>query len=123
MTTGSCLCGAITFETSAPIKGASVCHCGQWRRQSGHLWASAFVPKDTLEITGKPHWFASSPKAERGFCPACGSFLFWQAHAEKTISIALGALSEPTGLRLQKHIFTQGKGDYYDIDGDLPQQP
>ncbi len=119
---GRCLCGVIRFETSATPEGASVCHCGQCRRQSGHLWASAQVPKNDLTVTGPVTWFDSSDKAQRGFCPNCGSFLFWHAHDEDTISFALGALDAPTGITLEKHIFTADKGDYYDIADGLPQR-
>ncbi|MBV7396162.1 GFA family protein [Mameliella sediminis] len=122
MTKGHCLCGAVTFQTDARPQGPSICHCGQCRRQSGHLWASAYVAKDALTITGPVRWFDSSPEAQRGFCPTCGSFLFWHAHAEGTISFALGALDTPTGITLEKHIFTADKGDYYDIADDIPQQ-
>ncbi len=122
MTKGHCLCGAITFQTDAPPRGPSVCHCGQCRRQSGHLWASAYVPKEALNVIGDVRWYDSSPQAQRGFCPTCGSFLFWHAHAEDTISFALGALEAPTGLRLEKHIFTADQGDYYDIADGVPQK-
>lgn len=121
MHNGSCLCGDITFSTDAPPEGPCACHCGQCRKQSGHVWASAFVPKDALNITGPVQWYAASTMAERGFCPRCGSFLFWQAHEEDTISFALGALDGPSGLRLEKHIFVADKGDYYDIADGLPQ--
>jgi len=123
MLEGHCTCGAVGFRVSAEPQGASVCHCGQCRRQSGHLWASAFVPVAALEITGEPCWYEASPTARRGFCATCGSFLFWKAHDEDTISFALGALDGPTGLRLGKHIFVNDKGDYYDILDGLPQRP
>jgi hypothetical protein len=118
---GSCLCGNVTFKVNAEPKGMSVCHCGQCRKQSGHVWASAFVPVADLDIKGEPKWFAASPIAQRGFCPVCGSFLFWQGHGESTISFALGAIDGPTDLRLTKHIFTADKGDYYDIADGIPQ--
>ncbi len=38
------------------------------------------------------------------------------------MSFALGALDEPTGLKLKKHIFVADKGDYYDIADGLPQK-
>ncbi len=122
MIQGQCLCGAVRFRTEAEPQGASACHCGQCRRMSGHVWASAYVPKDALTVEGEVRWFDSSAKAQRGFCPDCGSFLFWQAHDEDTISFALGALDAPTGLRLTKHIFTADKGDYYDIADGVPQR-
>lgn len=119
---GSCLCGAISFTVSAPPQGASACHCGQCRKQSGHVWASAYVPRESLQIEGAVTWFEATPQATRGFCGRCGSFLFWAAHDESTMSFALGALDAPTGLTLEKHIFVHAKGDYYDIADGLPQK-
>lgn len=122
MTKGQCLCGAVTFATGAAPQGPSVCHCGQCRRQSGHLWSSAYVAKSALTIEGPVRWYDGSPNAQRGFCPTCGSFLFWQAHTEETISFALGALDAPTGITLEKHIFVADKGDYYAISDGLTQK-
>lgn len=118
---GSCLCGDVTFVVTAPPEGASACHCGQCRKQSGHVWASAYVARAELSISGPVSWYAASDIAKRGFCPKCGAFLFWAAHAEDTMSFALGALEAPTGLRLEKHIFVKDKGDYYDIADGVPQ--
>ncbi len=117
---GSCLCGAVTFAVTGPAEGPSACHCGQCRKQSGHVWASAFAPEDRIAIEGEVAWYEATPEAKRGFCPDCGSFLFWKAHDEDTMSFALGALDGPTGIRLEKHIFTASKGDYYDIADGLP---
>ena len=118
---GSCLCGDISFEVQGPIEGPSICHCGQCRKLSGHVWASAFVPNAQLTITGPVRWYQSSAAAKRGFCPRCGAFLFWKALEEGTTSFALGALDEETGITLEKHIFTSDKGDYYQIADGLPQ--
>ncbi|TDK46241.1 GFA family protein [Antarcticimicrobium luteum] len=123
MHSGTCLCGAVRFRTDATPEGASVCHCSQCRRQSGHLWASAYVPTEALAISGPVTWFESSANGRRGFCPRCGSFLFWRDVTETTTSFSLGALEAPTGLRLSKHIFTADKGDYYEISDGLPQRP
>lgn len=122
MTTGRCLCGDITFSVTSVPTGASACHCSQCRKQSGHVWASAEAPLDEVEIHGPVQWYEASRVAKRGFCPRCGSFLFWKAHDQDRIGIALGALDEPTGIRLETHIFTADKGDYYDIKDGLPQK-
>lgn len=122
MLNGSCLCGDITFQVQGSPQGASMCHCGQCRKQSGGVWSSAFVPEADLTISGPVNWFASSDTAKRGSCPRCGAFLFWKDHDEDTISFALGAIDGPTGLTLEKHIFVADKGDYYDIADGVPQQ-
>ena len=122
MLTGSCSCGAITFTVDGQARGASCCHCSQCRKQSGHVWASAFAPVAQVSITGTPRWYRASDTAQRGFCGTCGAFLFWKHDAEDTLSFALGALDGPTGLRLEKHIFVADKGDYYDIADGVPQR-
>ena len=122
MLNGSCLCGAITFTADGPARDPAACHCTQCRKQSGHYWAAVQVMDHTLSITGTPRWYASSPTAKRGFCPTCGSFLFWKGEGDPDTGIALGALDGPTGLRLERHIFTAYKGDYYDITDTVPQE-
>ncbi|MEO1536974.1 MAG: GFA family protein [Pseudomonadota bacterium] len=118
---GSCLCGAVTFEVKGAAAGFSCCHCGQCRKQSGHVWASAYMEDGTIEIRGELRWYRSSEAASRGFCPTCGSFLFWKKDKYDTPSFSLGAIDGPTGVRLAKHIFTADKGDYYDIADCVPQ--
>ena len=123
MLTGSCCCGDVTFTVAGTPKGPSACHCTQCRKMSGFAWSSAYVPEQDITITGPVHWFAASDTARRGLCPRCGSFLFWTAHDEDTMSFALGAIDGPTGLALEKHIFTDTKGDYYEIADGLPKTP
>ncbi len=123
MLNGSCLCGAVRFQVTGTPTGASVCHCGQCRKQSGHVWSSAQVPRADLALSGAKglRWYHASKIARRGFCGTCGSFLFWDETGDDNISFALGAIDGPTGLRLEKHIFTADKGDYYVIADDIPQ--
>ena len=121
MIKGSCLCGAISFTVDGPLGRTTACHCGQCRKQSGHVWATSSAAEDDITISGEVSWFGASTTAKRGFCGTCGSFLFWKAHDEDEVSFALGALDGPTGLRLEGHIFVADKGDYYEIADGLPQ--
>jgi hypothetical protein len=119
--TGRCLCGAIRFSGCWTGDQLRACHCGQCRRWSGHVWAGASA-RD-LKFEGEPRWFRSSEGAERGFCPACGSSLFWHRIGSDVIDVAPAAVDAPTGLALAGHIFVADKGDYYEIPDDLPQWP
>ncbi|SNR34606.1 GFA family protein [Paracoccus sediminis] len=119
--TGRCLCGAVTFQGTWGGDPLRACHCGQCRRWSGHVWAAAGA--DDLAITGPVRWFRSSDLAERGFCPRCGSGLFWRRQGGDRIEVAPGAVDTPTGLHLAGHIYVADKGDYYDIADGLPQEP
>ncbi len=123
---GSCLCGAVRFEVSAPPRTVLACHCTQCRKQSGHYWAASRVGLAHLAIEGEVRWFSASPTARRGFCLTCGSLLFWQPMTNgvpaDSLSFSLGVVDGPTGLHLERHIFVADKGDYYDIADGLPQE-
>lgn len=119
---GSCLCGAVTYHAAGQIGAAAACHCSQCRKQSGHVWASAWVDDDRLDITGEVRWYEASHGVRRGFCPVCGSFLFWKDQQDPFTCFSMGSIDGPTDLRLSKHIFVADKGDYYDIADDAPQR-
>jgi hypothetical protein len=123
MHTGSCLCGAVSFEVAGELPAPDACHCGQCRKQSGHFWASTDVPRAAVTMHGadKVTWFQSSERVRRGFCSVCGSFLFWDPIGRDKIAIGMGAFDAPTGTHLEKHIFVADKGDYYEIADGLPQ--
>ncbi len=118
--TGSCLCGGITYRVTGSLRPVIACHCQQCRKTSGHHVAATSAPRDRITITGEVRWFQSSPLARRGFCPTCGSNLFWDGPGEN-LSIFAGTLDGTTGLQLAGHIFCADKGDYYEIaDKALP---
>lgn len=121
--TGRCLCGAVSFSISEPLSHANICHCGQCRRQSGHVIASADAPRAALAIKGAEAitWYSASPGIRRGFCGTCGSHLFWEQDGLDVVSVNLGPLDAPTGIMVDNHIFVADKGDYYVINDGLPQ--
>lgn len=123
--TGSCLCGRVSFTVAGDLGAPDACHCVQCRKQSGHYFASANVPRAALAVSGEENlsWYRSSEKVRRGFCANCGSSLFWDPPERDWIAIAMGAFDTPTLTRLHKHIFVAEKGDYYDITDGLPQSP
>ncbi len=55
-------------------------------------------------------------------CSTCGSFLFWDPIERDSIAVAMGALDEPTGIRLGMHIHVAGKRATCDIADGLPQK-
>ncbi len=120
MITGGCLCGAVHYRVTGPMRPVIACHCAQCRMTSGHHVAATSALRDDVQITGTVQWFASSDSARRGFCGTCGSNLFWDGPGSH-LSIFAGTLDAPTGLTLAGHIFCADKGDYYDIADDLPQ--
>ncbi|MBS2035769.1 GFA family protein [bacterium] len=120
---GTCNCGAIRFEVSCPLKPPDACHCTRCRRQSGHYFVSTDLPRSAVRIEGSEQltWFQASEKVRRGFCSVCGCNLFWDPVGHDWIGVAMGAFDNPTGTALGLHIYTENKGDYYEISDAAPQ--
>ncbi len=120
---GSCNCGSVKFTLAQAPTDATACHCTMCRKQSGHFFASANVPKSAVSLSSTEHltWYQSSEKVRRGFCSRCGSWLFWEPIFRDWTSVALGTLDGSTGVMLERHIFVAHKGDYYSISDGLPQ--
>ena len=108
---GSCLCGAVRFTVSGPLRGVIYCHCTQCRKQTGHFFAATNVLTEHLAVTGEDQvtWYAASPDARRGFCATCGSTLFWKAHNYPYTSILAGAFDGDAGLVGLRHDFVADK--------------
>lgn len=115
---GQCLCGAVRFELTPPMRDIVVCHCRQCARWTGSAVAATAVKLENLRLTAGDRelkWYASSPDAERGFCGNCGSSLFWRPSDGSRISVLAGTLNPPTDLKTAAHIFVAGKSDFYEI--------
>lgn len=119
----SCNCGAVRVEVAAPITAPNACHCALCRKQSGHFWASAEFPKSAVTVSGASNvtWYQASEKVRRGFCKTCGCNMFFDPLFQDWTAIAMGAFDGESQARLALHIFTDDKGDYYDIADGLPQ--
>ena len=124
MQRGSCLCGAVAFTIAAELTDPLACHCKQCRQQSGHYFAAAHAPKAAVSFTRQDGlaWYRASDVATRGFCRECGSTLFWRSDRGDEVAVALASIDGPTGLSLGRHVWVNGKGDYYEIGDGLPQE-
>ncbi len=125
-TAGGCLCGAVRYRILGPMRGVVQCHCSKCRRFHGHVAAYVGTDPESLEMVEDRglKWFRSitdeTPNVYRGFCSECGSSLFWHPRGEDRIAVAAGSLDEPTGMRVMGHVWVSQKGDYYEINDDLP---
>ena len=117
--TGSCLCGAVKFEMSGPLRAVIACHCRQCRKQTGNYMSATAVKDGYLTLTEARglKWYRSSNKARRGFCQECGSTLFWKGDGRDYTAIAAGTIDGVLGVPLEGHIFCESAGDYYEIAG------
>lgn len=96
--TGGCQCGAVRYALYAAPTNAGICHCRMCQKAvGGPFTAWANVPTQHFAWTrGTPGTFRSSSAAERGFCPQCGTPLYF-AYIRRpgSISVAIGSLDTP----------------------------
>lgn len=123
--TGQCLCGGVRYQIRGPMRPVIACHCDECRRWCGAFFnaTAARRPDVVIEEDGALAWYRSSDHARRGFCRRCGASLFYDPLERPYLAIAAGSLDRPTGLKLAVHIFTEEKGDYYELAGDVPHIP
>jgi len=123
---GGCLCGAVRYRASTkPVRGV-ICHCAMCRKHSGAP-ALAFVhfPIESFTwLAGEPNWYRSSPYAERGFCPNCGSTLAMrEAVLKDRVQVCAGSLDEAHRVTIDDHVWTHEQLAWFEIKDALPRYP
>lgn len=115
---GSCLCGGVRFLAKGDIKRVSACYCGQCTQQNGGSPFHGVELKGELVVENERYlvWYASSEKAQRGFCRRCGSSLFWKANDDPSFfDVSLGTLDDIGSLSLDAHIFVDSCPSYLTV--------
>ena len=126
---GSCLCGGVAFEVTAPFKAVQNCHCSRCRkaRAAAHT-TNGFTAVDGLRFVRGEALLVSYKVPEASFfrqmfCRLCGSGMP-RADRERGIAVVpFGALDDDPGVGPSRHIFTAYKAPWYEIADKLPQFP
>lgn len=127
--TGSCLCGGIRFELTAPFRRANHCHCSRCRKHSGTFGLTqGRVPRESFRLVQGEELirvYRPPDAMAKAFCSVCGASLFggtWPDGPE--ISVRLGALDGDPGIRPQYHSHTASAAPWDEIPDDgLPRYP
>ena len=126
---GSCLCGAVAYEVTAPFRLARHCHCSRCRhgRAAAHA-SNAFAGLgDVVFLKGEDNLKSFKlPQARyftQTFCRTCGS-LMPRLDPERGIAVVpMGGLDDDPGVRPQDHIHVASGAGWYEITDDLPRHP
>ena len=123
---GSCLCGGITYEISAPLTDVINCHCSMCRKAHGAAFRTRASVRtaDFTFLSGEEllTYYESSPGEWRSFCSVCGANMITKfAQIPDVYGFALGTLDTDPEIRIERHVFTRYKAPWYDITDELPQ--
>ena len=123
---GSCLCGAVSYQISGAAGQFWHCHCTRCRKATGTGHAS-----NILLIPDAVSWTAGEdllrsykvPDAKRFatvFCSVCGSLMPRVAPDHSIAVVPAGTLDEDPGIRPQGRIFQDSKTQWSCADAELP---
>ncbi|MES1199500.1 MAG: GFA family protein [Pseudomonadota bacterium] len=98
--TGSCHCGAITYEAEVDPATLSLCHCTDCQRLTGTAYRAAIpAPAASFVLHGEPTSYLktaeSGAKRRHAFCPTCGAPIFATAMENPiTYTLRFGTINE-----------------------------
>lgn len=120
--TGGCQCGAVRYRADAMLNNAHLCHCRMCQKAVGNAFAALVAaPDDALHWTrGEPATFRSSSEAERGFCAACGTPLFYRGDGSGRTNLTIGSLDDPAAFAPQVQVGTESRMPWFGTLGSLP---
>lgn len=107
--TGSCLGGHVRF-TADPIPSLQACHCTTCRKWSGGPFMA--VPCKSAAFDGPVERFTLTDRGERGFCPTCGTHLYYHAHAAGIHAIPVGTFDDQSEIPFKAELYIDEKPDY-----------
>jgi hypothetical protein len=122
MLDGGCLCGAVRYRATAIAAKSTYCHCRMCQRSAGApvmAWFS--VPASAFAyVAGAPKTYRSSTKAQREFCPACGTQLVFREDGDANVDITTASLDEPVRVPPQDHIWRMSRIAWFETADSLP---
>jgi len=123
MIPGSCCCGEVAFELTAPPKMMATCHCSRCRKVGTSTFV--FVEASTFQwVKGQDlvqHFAATAPyKYDRCFCSRCGTAL-GEPGGGDSFPINANCLDEDPQVRVRFHEFVAEKPVWYEICDDALQ--
>ncbi|MEQ8484429.1 MAG: GFA family protein [Pseudomonadales bacterium] len=113
---GQCLCGAISVSVDEH-RDVDLCHCSMCRRWTGGPMFAVHCHTPVRFSGNEPARYRSSEWAERGFCPTCGTHLFYHLLPTDEYIVTAG-LFDNQAFRLVTEIFIDEKPDFYDFRND-----
>lgn len=119
---GGCACGYVRFRvTGAPIEPVGNCHCRACQKASGAAFMTwAIFSMGQVEWIGaEPSWYRSSPIAERGFCPRCGTPLSIHDFKSETYDLPTVLFDDPERFAPEEDIWLNSRRTWVALDENL----
>ena len=118
MKSGRCMCGAVTVSAAKLGDKMNACHCDMCRRWTGSAFVAVLGTADDTTFDGPVKTVSLSEWAERGWCDACGSTLFYRLKHDGSYGIAAGLFDDAAGQTLNIEYYVDRKPAGFAYAGD-----
>lgn len=124
--TGSCLCGAVSYELAGDVIATAVCHCDHCQRQSGGPFSVNLVAHESqLTVSGTLTTYGDTGDdggdtvyVERRFCGVCGSpIVSALVETEGIIAVKAGTLHEKSAVQPTVEAWCEHRQPWVDLPG------
>lgn len=106
MITGRCSCGAVRWSHPGPKTRNLMCHCDECRRGIASAFSAVMgLSAEDLQIDGDWQDYRYTPESSRGFCPVCGTRLWFKSDLwPDEVFMNVGALDDPASYLPDRHV-------------------
>jgi len=126
---GSCLCGAVSYEGDTEIKMTINCHCTDCQKITGSMHGTMiFVQESDVTVSGSPKSFEH--KADSGnvltklFCESCGSQMMGKNTMRPgVIGVRVGTLDQKNQINPTVNIYCDSAIPSTSMDPELKSFP
>ncbi|MEM6933186.1 MAG: GFA family protein [Pseudomonadota bacterium] len=119
---GHCMCGATTLTVAPADQEIHACHCGMCRSWTSSAFMGLAVGPDDLVRQGPVRTRATSDWAERAWCDACGSALWYRVTApgpySGTYHVAAGLFDGAAAFPMTGELYIDQKPSGYAFAGN-----
>ena len=126
----TCQCGSLTATIADDAEPMTVlCHCRDCQRRSGSPFGViAYFASAAVNITGEAREFSretdSGNRLTNGFCPTCGSSLFFNASKYPDITgISLGTIADPAFPAPLRSVYEQSRHHWVVLPDGMTSHP
>lgn len=126
---GSCLCGQVRYQVTAPLKIFQYCHCSRCRKVTGSGFApNAFVPLEQFKWLSGEQYLGryEVPNAKHfatSFCKQCGSTMPWVTQTKAIYVLPVGTLDDELDITPTQSIFCNETPNWHISYDKLPKHP
>ncbi|RWB59673.1 GFA family protein [Mesorhizobium sp.] len=119
---GHCMCGAVTWTYSGSVTRNLVCHCADCQRAtSSPFTAFLGMRLEQINWSGDITHYESSPGTFRGFCPSCGTRLYFRSDKwPSEVHVHAATMTDPAEYRPDAQVLMRSRAKWLDRLQSIP---